>query len=48
MVQQKKFKCFATTIMVTKFNNVTPKIQATKNIVLFLIAPSLKNVVTSS
>jgi hypothetical protein len=34
--------------MATKISNVMLKIQATNNIVLFPIAPSLKNVVASS
>jgi hypothetical protein len=34
--------------MVTKISNVMFEIQVTKNIVLFLTAPSLKNVTSSS
>jgi hypothetical protein len=34
--------------MVTKISNVMLEIQAIKNIVFFPIAPSLKNVATSS
>jgi hypothetical protein len=34
--------------MDTKINNAMLEIQTTKNIVLFPIAPSLKNVITSS
>jgi hypothetical protein len=34
--------------MAKNINNVMPKIQATKNIVLFPTTPSLKNVVASS
>jgi hypothetical protein len=33
--------------MVTKINNVMPKIQTTKNIVIFSTTLSLKNVTTS-
>ncbi len=46
--QQQQFKCSTTIIMATKFNNVMPKIQAIKNIVLFPTWPSLKNVATWS
>jgi len=34
--------------MATKISNVMLEIQATKNIVIFLTAPSLKNVTSSS
>jgi hypothetical protein len=34
--------------MATKISNVMPKIQATNNIILFPIAPSLKIVTSSS
>jgi hypothetical protein len=33
--QQQQFKCSTTIIMATKINNVMPKIQAIKNIVIF-------------
>jgi hypothetical protein len=33
--QQQEFKCSTTIIMATKINNVMPKIQVVKNIVLF-------------
>jgi hypothetical protein len=44
---QQQLKCSTTIIMATKINNAMPKIQTTKNIVLFLTTPSLKDVVTS-
>ncbi len=46
--QQQQLKCFATIIMATKINNVMLEIQTINNIVLFLLAHALKNVITSS
>ncbi len=45
--QHQQFKCSATTIMAIKISNAMLKIEATKNIILFPIIPSLKNVATS-
>jgi hypothetical protein len=46
--QQQQLKYFAITIIATKISNVTLEIQLANNIVLFLTAPSLENVVASS
>jgi len=42
------FNLYISTIIVTKTNNVTPKIQAAKNFVLIPTTPSLKKFAPSS